>query len=139
MLSALDFTLNDKPEIELPKNFAKVIAVRAESDVCGLRSREERFWALFICSLLFLIVVIGLGAETGTVLSTLKKIIEQSATILGFVGHLIYDLVVGLIIILRSLSGHLVFNSAFPLIALAGLFAVSLILLSRMFFRYKRS
>jgi hypothetical protein len=139
MLSALDFNLNEKHEIELPENFAKVVAVRAESGVCGLRSKEERFWALFLCAGMFLIVLIGLGAETGDVLTTVKRVLERTVTIVGFIGHLIYDLAIGIIIILRSLSGQFVFNSAFPLAVLAGLFTASALLLSRLFFRYKRS
>jgi anti-sigma factor RsiW len=139
MLSVLDFSLDEKTEIELPENFAKVVAVRAESRVCGLRSKEERFWAMFLSALMFLIVLLGLGAETGSVLTTLKRIFEQTITIAGFIGHLIYNLAVGVIIILRSLSGQFVFNSVFSLIALAGLSAVSAVLISRVVFRYKRS
>ena len=47
MLRALDCGLKDRTEIELPKNFAKTVATRAESNVSGLRSKEERFRALF--------------------------------------------------------------------------------------------
>ena len=66
MLSALDFAFsegNNQAEIELPANFAKVVAVTAESGVSGLRRPEERSRAFFLCPGLFLSVIVGLGTE----------------------------------------------------------------------------
>jgi hypothetical protein len=139
MLSALDFGFDDHAEIELPKNFAKVVAVRAESGVCGLRSKEERFRALFLCAALFLVAVIGLGSETGNLLAGFGKFFEKSAAVLNFVWHLVFDLSVGIIIILRSLSGHFVFGSALSLIVIGGLFALAAAILSRLVFQPNRS
>lgn len=139
MLCALDFGLDDKPEIELPKNFAKVVATRAESHVSGLRSKEERFRALFLCVLLFLIVLVGLGAETGKFFATSARLVEQIVAVIGFVGHLAFDLAMGVTIILRSLSGQFVFNSAMSFLIIACLLMFSAVLLSRLIYRYKRS
>jgi anti-sigma factor RsiW len=139
MLSVLDFGLEDKAEIELPKNFAKVVAVRAESTVSGLRSKEERFRALFLCVFLFLIILIGLGTETETVFAALGKFGEQLIALIGFAGNLAFDLAVGTTIILRSLSGQFVFNSVVSFVVVACLFTLSTILLSRQISRYKRS
>jgi anti-sigma factor RsiW len=139
MLSVLDFGLDDKAEIELPKDFAKVVAVRAESTVFGLRSKEERFRALFLCVFLFLIILIGLGAETENMFAAFAKFGEQMIAVVGFAGHLAFDLAVGTSIILRSLSGQFVFNSAVSFAIIACLFTVSAILLSRQIARYKQS
>lgn len=137
ILAALDFSLEGEPEIEIPKNFAKVVAVRAESGVCGLRSKEERFRALFLCALMFLIVLLGLGGETGSVFATFGKFLEKTAALIGFIGHLVYDFALGTVIILRSLSGTLVFNS-FSLIIIAASFIASAVLLSRLISRFNR-
>jgi anti-sigma factor RsiW len=139
LLAALDSGLEKQTEIELPENFARVVAVRAESGVTGLRSREERFRALFLSVLLLLIVLIGLGAETGHVFTALSKIGEHSIIVVRFVGHLIFDLAIGTTIILRSLSGQFVFNSAISFVLGAFLFGLSTLLLSRLISRFNRS
>jgi anti-sigma factor RsiW len=139
MLSVLDFGLRDKTEIELPKNFAKVVAVRAESRVSGLRSKEERFRALFLCVFLFLIILIGLGSEIEIVLAAFGKIGEKMLAVVGFAWHLAFDLAIGTTVILRSLSGQFVFNSVQSFVVIACLFTVSAILLSRQISRYKQS
>lgn len=139
LLCALDYSLEKQPEIELPKNFAKVVAIRAESGVCGLRSKEERFRAVFICAFLLLIVLIGLGAETGRIFAAFGKIGEQAIIVAGFVGNLLYNLAVGTTIILRSLSGQFVFNSVISFTAAVFLFTVSALLLTRLISRNNRS
>jgi anti-sigma factor RsiW len=53
LLCALDFAFEDEKAFELPKDFVKTVRVRAESDVSGLNSKEERRSALVITALLF--------------------------------------------------------------------------------------
>jgi hypothetical protein len=139
MLGALDFAFEEKAEIELPENFARVIATRAESGVCGLRSKEERFRALFVCAALFLVILIGLGGETENVLAGLGKFGEQVLAVLSFVGHFIYDFAIGIAIILRSLSRQFVSGSGFSFGLMFVLFMLSAIILSRVVFRFNRS
>lgn len=138
MLCALDFGLEPQAEIELPKNFAKVVATRAESGVCGLRSKEERFRALFLSALLFLIVLVGLGAETGNLLSTSGKFLEKGIAVASFFGHLVFDLAFGITIILRSLSSQFVFSSLMSFVAVAFFFALSVLTLSHLISRYRQ-
>lgn len=140
MLSALDFSLDEKAEIvELPRNFAKTIAVRAESGVCGLRSKDERFRAVFLCAVLFLITLIGLVADTENLPATFAKFGEQVLAVISFVGHLIYDLAIGAIVILRSLGGQFIFNSAVSIAVAACVFTLSAAALSRLISRNKRA
>ena len=139
MLTAMDFSLEAEAEIELPQNFAKVVAVRAESGVSGLRSKEERFRALFLCTALFLITLIILGAETQNVLAASGKLGEQMLTVITFAGHLVYNLSFGVTVILRSLSGQFVFNSLISFVIVACLLALSAAVLSRLISRYNRS
>ena len=80
LLCALDFALDNEQEIELPANFTKVIIATAESKVSGLRRPQERFKALFICAALFLLVILGLGSETESVLNTFGKFGDQFQT-----------------------------------------------------------
>ena len=57
LLCALDFALDEKAEFELPEDFTKSVVVKAESNVSGLRRREERFRALYLCAILFLLII----------------------------------------------------------------------------------
>lgn len=139
LLRALDFALEKEQEIELPANFTKVIVANAESKVSGLRRPQERFKALFICAALFLLVILGLGSETESVLNTFGKFGDQILAVGGFVFHLIYDFALGTAIILRSLSHQVVFNSAVSVAFLAILFVISVFTLSRLIVRYNRT
>lgn len=130
MLFALDSAFGEKTGIELPKDFAKVVATRAETDVKGLRSKSEQFRALFFCSILLLIVVAGLGVTTA--FSGIGKFGEQLFVVITFLGHLFYDLMVGVTVILRSFGKQPVFNSAIILFLAAIIFVVFAI----SFFKY---
>jgi hypothetical protein len=139
LLCALDsFCLNER-EIELPENFTKIIVTTAESNVSGLRRPQERRKALFICSALFLLVLLGLGGEIDSVFGTFGKFAEQFAAVISFVAHLIYDIAYGFTVILRSLSSQLFFNSAVSFGFIAVFFLISLLMLSRLVIRHKRA
>ena len=138
LLCALDFALENEREIELPANFTRIVVANAESKVSGLRRPQERFKSLFVCAALFLLVLLGLGGETKTVLNTFAKFAEQFLAVGGFVWHLIYDVAAGTAIILRSLSNQLVFNSNFSFAVLIGFFFIALVFLSRLTTRSSR-
>ncbi len=138
LLCALDFVLESEKQIELPANFTKVVVANAESNVSGLRRPQERFKALFICAALFLLVILGFGGETETVLNTFAKFGEQVFAVGGFAVHLIYNFAVATAVILRSLSHQIVFNSAVSVAFLVMFFVISLFALSRLIVRYNR-
>jgi predicted anti-sigma-YlaC factor YlaD len=138
LLHALDFALEEEKEFELPENFTKVIIANAESKVSGLRHPKERFNALFICSILFLLVILGLGSETETVFGAFGKFFEQFLVVCGFIAHLAFDISVGITVILRTICLQVVYKSAFAtalLLILCGFCAVAF---SRLVFRYNR-
>lgn len=139
MLFALDSARDEKAEISLPENFAKVVAVRAESGVSGLRSKDERFNAAFLCAALFLIVMIALSFETEDVSHNFERFGEHTFTLINFIGHLIYNLGVGIAFIIRSLGGQIVYNSVVSFIIVAILFIFSAAALSNLIFRSNRS
>lgn len=123
LMLALDFALvRDESNFELPNDFTRVLVVKAESDVSGLRHSKERVIALFICAALVLLVLLGLGNETGNVVGTIENFGQQFWAVGGFVFKLIHDISIGTAIILRYLS-HRVFLS--PLLFLGILFVFS--------------
>ena len=136
LLCALDFALEEEA-FELPINFTKTVVARAESNVKGLRCPKERFRALFICTVLFLLVILGLGSETETVLAVFVTFFGQVLAVGGFVAHLIYDIAFGVTVILRSLGHQFVFSSLFALLALFSFLMVFLFTISRFMQRIK--
>lgn len=139
LLCALDSALLPEKEVPLPADFTKVIVTRAESNVSGLRRPQERRNALFICAALFLPLLIAFGAETETVLTTFRQFGEQILAVGGLIFHLIYDITVGIAVILRSLTNQFVFNSIASIVFLLILFIFSLIAVSRLVLRFNRA
>ena len=142
MLSALDLAFNEKndqAEIELPQNFAKVVAVTAESKVSGLRRPEERSRAFFLCAGLFLLILVGLGAETKRVFTTFTDFSEQIMALGGFIFRLGYDLAIGLCIISRALCQQFIISSIFQVLLILCIFIFTFIFLSRFVIRFNRT
>ena len=138
LLLALDFALEAENEIELPGDFTKTIVANAESRVSGLRRPNERFTALFICAALFLLVIAGLGHETEIVLASSGKIFDRFVAVGGFFTHLTYELALGTTVILRSLCAHLISKFAFAPAFILLVFAGSVLVFSKLMFRFKR-
>ncbi|MFL6373631.1 MAG: anti-sigma factor family protein [Pyrinomonadaceae bacterium] len=97
LLRGLDSEFRSGVDIVLPKDFAKVVAANAESTVAGLRRARERSNALFICGGLSLFVLLTFGVGAGTSL-----FFEQIAAVALFVGHLCYEIFIGVVVILRT-------------------------------------
>lgn len=138
MLRALSSALENERELELPADFTKVVVASAESHVSGLRHPSERFRAFVVCAALFLLIVLGLSSETNVVLGAFWKLTDQILAVFGFFFHMIYNVVVGITVILRALSyifvQHLVQSAAL----VVGLSVISLIALTRYVGRWNR-
>ncbi|MEO6588834.1 MAG: zf-HC2 domain-containing protein [Pyrinomonadaceae bacterium] len=117
LLCAIDFALDEKADFELPADFTKKVVVNAESNVSGLRRREERLRAMYLCGILFLLIIAGLGNETGAVFSTFKMFAEQIFAVGSFAAHLIFDFAVTLTTILRIIGGQFIYSPVFGILA----------------------
>jgi predicted anti-sigma-YlaC factor YlaD len=113
MLTALDFAFDNRREIELPKDFTKVIVAKAESEVSGLRCKKERFSAFLLFSALFLLLVVGFTAESEKIFTLLNDLGNQILAVGGFILHFTYNISIGIAVILRNLSQQIIFSSAF--------------------------
>lgn len=138
-LSALNSTLLEEDEVDLPKNFTKIIVTNAESSVSGLRRPNERFNAVFICGALFLFVLFALGSEAGALFDSAGKVFDQVLTVAGAAGHILYSLVIGITLVLKSVSSQVVSSSEIAFAVLVFVFLLSLAALSRLMFRYDRA
>ena len=108
MLGTLDEAF--AADFDLPADFTRKVIVKAETNVRGLRCPRERSRAVWICASLFLLILIGLGSETGVVLSAFAHFLEQTAAVGSFAARIIYDIAFGAAIILRSFARHFDFG-----------------------------
>ena len=138
LLCALDMAFVGEKEFELPENFTKTIVINAESNVKGLRCPEERSRALILCTVLFLLIILGLGSEAEKVFSTFAVFFEQVWAVGGFVWHLTYDIAIAITTILRLIVSQFIFGSAFSFAAWGMFFIAILFMLSRLMLRVSR-
>jgi anti-sigma factor RsiW len=134
LLCALSASQLSQDEIELPKNFTKVVVANAESRVGGLRGRSERFNAAAISFTLLLLALLALGADARNEFTGLFSLAEKIAAVAFFTGHLAYDVAIGTIVILRTLTGQFVTPAAASML-ISALLAASIFTLSRLVLR----
>lgn len=138
-LNAAMAPLDHREQIELPVNFARSVTVRAESNVNGLRKREERTMAvtLFALMLGLIAVLFMIGDNSRTI-----EIADQGATFLstlaGVVWAVFYNVGLGAVIIIRTLTRYMLSDSSISLIGLLTLAILSLALSSSFVLRIRR-
>jgi len=138
----LSFALMDEPMLELPKNFAQVVAARAQSDMSGVRAPRERRRALRLCGLLAVVSFILLGgtALREAVFAPLRAIWKVGVALFSFLGHALYDAGASLAVISRGLTSRLFLHSprGMGLLVLL-LLALAFFTLARLIVRYHRT
>jgi anti-sigma factor RsiW len=135
----LDAVMTDKVEIPVPDNFSRVIAVRASSDLRGVRSRAEHRKAIVICVILALTGFGLLGATArDSVFALIGKFLTGAFSLAAFVWSLAYDAVAGLVVISRVLGRKIIVESGSFAVVLVVL-AVAILILSRLISNYHRT
>ena len=126
---------------EMPGNFARVVAARAQSDLSGVRTRRERRRALRLCAALtaLSVALLGTAAVSESVLAPLRVIWRFCVAIFTFLGHALYDLGAGLAVISRAVGFHLLFESRGLGLLLVLLFVTALFMLRRLIVGYHRA
>ncbi len=141
LLCALDMALNDDPALALPKDFARVVAVHAQSDMSAVREAPERRRALRLCAALLAAcaAVLGFASLSDAVSAPLRLAARYAIGLAGLLWHTLYDAGTGIVIILRAVGRRFLFD-LHPLSLLALLlFAVALGLLMRLITNYHRA
>jgi len=134
----LDATLTEA-EVPMPRDFSRIIAARATSDMRGVRTRAEHRKALGICMILALIGFALLGATAReTVFLVAEKFVTTVTGLVGFAATALYDTVAGLAVVFRVLSRKIIVESG-SLGAMVVLLAVAILLLSRLLSNYHRT
>lgn len=141
ILFAIDSVVDDVNELlEVPAEFAKVVTVKAESNVSGIRTSSERFRAVFALAFLLFLAAISLGTEAGAIaFAASQNVLLKLISVTGFFFHLIFEIGTGFGVVLRGLGQSLIFSSLATLVAAVFVFAVSSLTLSRLIQRLNRS
>jgi anti-sigma factor RsiW len=136
----LDSALASPFNLEVPEDFAQVVAVRAESDMSGVRDRAEHARALRFCIILGLAAFALLGfAYSKAMLLNASSFASKLFGVLSFFGTAVFNAATGLGVITRVVSRALIMDSGFA--AVTGLLFVILAvaILSRLIARYHRT
>lgn len=132
----LDAALTGKVEIPVPHDFSRMIAVRARSDMHGVRTRSENKKAIAICVVLALTGFTLLGTSAREVfLAFAGSFVNSVIGIAGFLSTVVYDAVAGLVVITRVL-GHKIGGGSGSLGVLLVVLAAAVFVLSRLIADY---
>jgi hypothetical protein len=138
-LAALEGPVGDESaQIELPPDFAKSVAVRAESSVTGVRHRSEFLMAVAITVGLLAFVVASLSGDARP-FGIGESLIEKSGAALGFVSHTLVDIARGTGFVFRTLISQYISGPALLFALFTVFFAGCLVGGSRLLLRGSRS
>ncbi len=108
LLCTLDFAFSE-PLFELPRNFSRVVAAHAESDLSGMRKKSERRRALQLCALLALLAFALLGAASrALVFQPARSFLRIAGSLLDLAGRALYDAGTGAAVIVRVVGRALI-------------------------------
>lgn len=134
----LDSALSTRSrDIPVPADFSRRVAARAASDMSGVRTRSENRKALAICMILALSGFALLGATTRyAVIIFAETFVTKIFSLIEFAVTAGYDAIVGVLVVLKVLSGKIRPGWSGPLL---GLFAGAILVLSRLLSHYHRT
>jgi hypothetical protein len=136
----LDSALASSADLTVPRDFARVVAAQAESDMSGARSGEEHRIALRFCLILAAASFALLGVATSkSVLFSAQLIGSKIVGVVTLLGKALYDAGVGFTVIVRVASMALLPDAFSVLVLLILLLAILLLtLLISSYHRYHR-
>lgn len=136
-LLGISDTLDRELDLDLPADFTKRIVVNAESNVSGLRDRDERGYALAAAAVLFVLIVVVLGGNAGSAFAPVRAVFDKAYAVAGVGGQILFDLVYAVSAILRTVFSTQTFTSllAYTVLSLA---AIGVVFIVMRWLRFKR-
>lgn len=124
--------------VPVPSDFSRQIAVRAASDMSGIRSTSENKKAAAFCAVLAL-AALALLSDTArlAVLNAAQQVARMVVGTIFLFMTALYDVLTSIAVISRVLGSKLMVESNSPALLLV-LFALAVLLLSRMIVNYHR-
>ena len=136
----LDSALAGPFDLEVPDNFARVVSVRAESDMRGVRAKAEHKRAFYYCLLLGLSAFALLGVTASQALLVRGELFAVKAISIGeLLLKAAYDAALSLTVVVRVLSGGLFSDTGFSKVSALVLVVFAIGLLSFLISRYHRA
>jgi len=136
----LDTALANRFDLEVPPNFAKVVAVHAENDMRGVRDRAEHRKALRYCIIIGLVAFALLGvASSRAVLASVQSFFKATFGIISLFGKTIYDAMAGFSVLARVFRRGLVGDAGLADLVALLLLAFVVGLLTLLISRYHRT
>ncbi|HEX4898969.1 MAG TPA: zf-HC2 domain-containing protein [Pyrinomonadaceae bacterium] len=138
-LCELDSVLSAPKEFFIPKDFARIVSARAESDMRGVRTGGERRRALLVCLALGLTAFALLGAAAGTSLLVSAALLTNKVLgVLSLLWTTLHDVFIGTTIISRVIVRMLLPESPLKNFAMLTLLALAVASLSHLIISYHR-
>jgi anti-sigma factor RsiW len=140
LLCTLDLAFSE-PSFELPRNFSRVVAAHAESDLSGMRKKSERRRAFQLCAALALLSFALLGAASGAlVFQPARSFLRLAGSLLDLVWRALYDAGTGAAVIVRVVGRALILAPhGLGLVLVVLPFVIALALLPRLIANYHRA
>ena len=136
----LDTALAGRFDLEVPPDFAKVVAVHAENDMRGVRDRAEHRKALRYCIVLALLAFALLGvASSRAFVGSIQSFFRGIFGIISLLGKTVYDAMAGFSVLARAFQRGLVGDAGMSGLAALLLFAFAVGLLTLLISRYHRT
>ena len=136
----LDSVLASRFDLPVPPNFAQVVAVRAESDMRGVRDSAEHKRALRFCIVLGLAAFALLGvAASKAVILNVRAAGGKVVGVLGFFAKNAFDAAAGFTVMSRVVSRGIIADSRLAGMAALFLVVLAVAVLSFLISRYHRT
>jgi anti-sigma factor RsiW len=138
-LCELDSALATPKELEIPKDFARVVSARAASDMRGVRQTNERRRALLVCVTLMTTAFALLGATNGkSLILSGRLLLNKVLGILTLLWVALSDAFLGLAIVARVIVRMVLPQSPVTSLAAFMLLALAVGSLSHLIIGYHR-
>ena len=139
LLCTLDLAFSER-SFELPRNFSRIVAAHAESDLSGMRKKSERRRAFQLCALLALLAFALLGAASGAlVFQPARSFLRLAGSLLDLVWRALYDAGTGAAVIVRLVGRALILAPYGSGLFLVLPFVIAIALLPRLIANYHRT
>lgn len=136
----LDSALASPFNLDVPRNFARVVSVRAESDMRGVRAPAEHQRAFYYCLFLGVAAFALLGVTASqALLVSVQSVAAKAISIGELLLKAVYDAALSFTVIVRVLGGTMFSDSRLSALSAFLLVVLAVSLLSFLISRYHRA
>jgi predicted anti-sigma-YlaC factor YlaD len=138
LLLNIDMAVKNDPSLALPKDFAQVVAVRAQSDMSGVRRPSESKLAFKLTLILAALAFALLAGATANE-NPLRPVFRTIRAGIAFVGFGLRSAFDGVITAVRTIVGYTVYESHPTAVLALIVFVTALALLPYLIIRFHRA